>query len=76
MIQADTGDGVIVWRRFSWHMLGPSVSTEHHFNTTAYLSIDADRAHPFMTTEYQSPSSMIVRQVTKLKSTQTGFLIC
>ncbi len=30
------------------------VSTEHHLNTTTYLSIVADHLHPFMTTVYPS----------------------
>ncbi|MDF4405460.1 hypothetical protein P3471_23205, partial [Vibrio parahaemolyticus] len=30
------------------------VPTEHGLNTTAYLSIVADRVHPFMTTVYPS----------------------
>ncbi|MDF4362100.1 hypothetical protein P3514_33010, partial [Vibrio parahaemolyticus] len=39
---------------FSWHTLGPLVPTEHGLNTTAYLSIVAERVHPFMTTVYPS----------------------
>ncbi len=44
------GGGVMMWGIFSWHTLGPLVSTEHRLNTTAYLSIVADHVHPFMTT--------------------------
>ncbi len=53
------------------------VSIEHHLNTTVYLSIDADHVHPFMTTVYHllmTTSSRIMHHVTKLKSSQTGFL--
>ncbi len=67
MVQAD-GSDVMVWGIFSWHTFGPLVPIEHWLNTTAYLSIVADHVHPFMTTVY--PSS----DVTKLKSSQTGFL--
>ncbi len=69
------GGGVMVWGIFSWHTLGPLVPIEHHLNATAYLSIVADHVHPFMTTVY--PSSDVYFQqdnVTKLKSSQTGFL--
>lgn len=44
--------GVMVWVVFSLYTLDPLVPTEHH---TAYLSIAADRVHPFMTTVYLSP---------------------
>ncbi len=43
------GDGVMVWRIFSWHTLSPLVPTEHSLNATAYLSIIAGHVHPFMT---------------------------
>ncbi len=71
------GGGVMVWGIFSWHTLGPLVPIGHHLNATAYLSIVADHVHPFMTTVY--PSSDVYFQqdnahVTKLKSSQTGFL--
>ncbi len=71
------GGGVMVWGIFSWHTLGPLVPIEHRLNATAYLSIVADHVHPFMTTVYPSSdatSSRIMHHVTKLKSSQTGFL--
>ncbi len=61
----------------SWHTLGPLVPTEHCLHATAYLSIVADHVHLFMTTVYPSSdatSSRIMHHVTKLKSSQTGFL--
>ncbi len=67
----------MVWGIFSWHTLGPLVPTEHRLNATAYLSIVADHVHLFMTTVYPSSdatSSRIMHHVTKLKSSQTGFL--
>ncbi len=63
-----SGGGVMVWGVFSWHTLGSLVPIEHRLNAIVYLSIVADHVHPFMTTVY--PSS----DVTKLKSSQTGFL--
>ncbi len=71
------GGGVMVWGTFYWHTLGPLVPIEHRLNATAYLSIIADHVHPFMTTVYTSSdatSSRIMHHVTKLKSSQTGFL--
>ncbi len=56
---------------------GPVVPIEHRLNATAYLSIVADHVHPFMTTVYHllmATSSRIMHHVTKLKSSQTGFL--
>ncbi len=76
MFQAGVG-GVMVCGIFSWHSLGPLVPIEHRLNTTAYLSIVADHVHLFMTTVYPSSdatSSSIMHHVTKLKSSQTGFL--
>ncbi len=75
MVQAD--GGVMGWGIFSWHTLGPLVPIQHCLNTTVYLSIVADHVHPFMTTVYPSSdatSSRIMQHVTKLKSSQTGFL--
>ncbi len=75
-VQAAAGD-VMVWGIFSWHNLGLLVPMEHCLNATAYLSIVADHVHPFMTTVYPSSdatSSRIMHHVTKLKSSQTGFL--
>ncbi len=54
----------MVWGIFSWHTLGPLEPIEHRFNATAYLSIVTDHIHPFMISFY----------ITKLKSSQTGFL--
>ncbi len=67
------GGGVIVWGIFSWHTLGPLVPIDHRLNATAYLSVVADHVHPFMTTVYPS-SDATLHHVTKLKSSQTGFL--
>ncbi len=56
---------------------GPLVPIEHRLNATAYLSIVADHVHPFITTVYSSydaTSSRILHNITKLKSSQTGFL--
>ncbi len=69
--------GVMVWGIFSWHTLGHLVPIEHRLNVTVYLSIVADHVHPFMTAVYPSSdatSSRIMHHVTKLKSSQTGFL--
>ncbi len=74
-VQAGVG-GVMVWGIFSWHTLGTLVSIEHRLNHSL-LSIVADHVHPFMTTVYHllmTTSSRIMYHVTKLKSSQTGFL--
>ncbi len=70
------GGGVMVWRIFSWHTLDRLEPIEHRLNATAYASIVADHVHPFMTTVYllMATSSRIMHHVTKLKSSQTGFL--
>ncbi len=71
------GGGVIVWGIFSWHTLGILVPIEHRLNAPVYLSVVADHVHPFMTTVYHllmTTSSRILHHVTKLKSSQTGFL--
>uniref|UniRef100_A0AAR2JWX5 GH18 domain-containing protein n=1 Tax=Pygocentrus nattereri TaxID=42514 RepID=A0AAR2JWX5_PYGNA len=48
-VQAGGGGGVMVWTIFSWHNLGPLVSSEHCLNAAAYLRVVADHVHPFMT---------------------------
>ncbi len=71
------GDGVMVWGIFSWHTLGPLVPIEHCLNATAYLSIVADHVIPLWlqcTHLLMATSSRIMHRVTKLKSSQTGFL--
>ncbi len=66
---------VVVWEIFSWCTLGPSVPIEHCLNATAYLSIVAEHVHPFMNTVYPSSDGYLQQDnVTKLKSSQTGFL--
>ncbi len=81
MVQAGGGGGggvvMMVWRIFSWHTLGPLVPIEHCLNATAYLSIVVDHVHPFMTTVYPSSdatSSRIMHHLTKIISSQTGFV--
>ncbi len=71
------GGGVMVWGIFSWHTLGLLVPIEHNLNATAYLSIVADHVHPCMTTvdpSSDATSRRIMHHLTKLKSSQTGFL--
>ncbi len=65
-----------MWGIYSWHTLGPLIPIEHRLNATAYLSIVAEHVHPFMTTVYPSSDGYfrIMHHVTKLKSSQTGFL--
>ncbi len=75
-VQAAGGGGVMVWGIFSWHTFGPLVPIEHCLNATVYLSI-VDHVHPLMITVNPSSdatSSRIMHHVTKLKSSQTGFL--
>lgn len=48
----------------------PLLPAEHHLNSTAYLSIAADRAHPFMITVYHllmAPCSWITHRVSTLR---------
>ncbi len=69
------GGGVMVWGIFYWHTFGPLVPIEHRLNATVNLSIVADHVHPFMTTVYTSSDGYFQQDnVTKLKSSQTGFL--
>ncbi len=74
MVQAG---GVMMWGIFSWHTLGILVPIEHGLNAAVYLRFVADHVHPFMTTVthlLMATSSRIMHRVTKLKSSQTGFL--
>ncbi len=75
MVQAAGGGGVMVWGIFSWHTFGPLVPIEHCLNAKTYLSIVADHVRPFTTTVYPSSYGYFQQDnVTKLKSSQTGFL--
>ncbi len=76
------GGGLMVWGIFSWHTLGPLVQIEHCLNATAYLSIVSDHVH-FIVVKWtwlrcthllMTTSSRKMHHVTKLKSSQTGFL--
>ncbi len=75
MVQAG-GGGVMVWGIFSWHTLGLLVPIEHRLNTTAYLSIDGPcpSLYDYSVPIFWCTSSRIMHHVTKLKSSQTGFL--
>ncbi len=70
------GGGVMVWGKFL-DTLGPLVPIEHRLNATAYWSIVADMSIPLWlqyTHLLMATSSRIMHHVTKLKSSQTGFL--
>ncbi len=76
-VQAGGGSGVMGGGYFLGTLWAPLVPIEHRLNTTAYLSIVADHVHPFLTTVthlLMATSSRIMHRVTKLKSSQTGFL--
>ena len=45
---------VVVWGVFSWHTLGPLIKAELRLNTTGYLNIFANQAHPLMAAVYPS----------------------
>ncbi len=72
-VQAGAAGGVMVRGGgvYSWHALIP---IEHRLNTTVYLSIVGDHVHLFMTTVYHLLMYFQQDNVTKLKSSQTGFL--
>jgi len=56
---------------------GPLVPIKHCLNVTVYLSIVADHVHSFKTTVYHllmATFRSIMCHITKLKSSQTGFL--
>ncbi len=73
-VQAGDG-GVMVRGINSWHTFGHLVPIEHYLNATAYLSIVADHVHPFMSTVYSSSDGYFEQHhITKLKSSQSGFL--
>ncbi len=67
------GGGVLMWGIFSWHTLEPLVPIVH-LNATAYLSIVADYLSLHSVHIFWCTSSRIMHHVTKLKSSQTGFL--
>lgn len=60
--------GVMVQRLFPWHIWDPSIQIADHFKSAVYLSIVADKVHPFMATHYTS--STITLHVTKKSSFQ------
>ncbi len=74
-VQAGGGD-VMVWGIFSWHTLGSLVPIEHRLNAIAWvllltmsIPLCLQCTHLLIAT-----SSRIMLHVTKLKSSQTGFL--
>ncbi len=72
MVQA--GGSVMVWGIFSWHTLGPLVPIEHRLNATVYLSWPCPSLYDYSVPSSDATSSRIMYHVTKLKSSQTGFL--
>ncbi len=72
-----SGGGVMVWGIFSWHTLSPLVPITDLLYTTAYLGMLLTMSVPLWlqcTHLLMSNSSRIMHHVTKLKSSQTGFL--
>lgn len=62
--------GVMIQRVFPWHILGLSIQIEDHCKATVYLSIVADKVHPFTVT--RCTFSTIMHRVTKHSSSQDG----
>ncbi len=75
MVQAG-GGGVMVWGVFSWHTLGLLVPIEHCLNATAWVLLLTMSIPLWLQCTHllMSTSSRIMHHVTKLKSSQTGFL--
>ncbi len=72
-----SGGGVMVWGIFSWHTLSPLVPITDLLYTTAYLGMLLTMSIPLWlqcTHLLMANSSRIMHHVTKLKSSQTGFL--
>ncbi len=71
------GGGVMVWGIYSWHMLGPLVPIEHHLTPQSTWVLLLTMSIPLwlqFTPLLMATSSRIMHHVTKLKSSQTGFL--
>ncbi len=74
--QAGAG-GVMVWGIYSWHTLGPLVPIEYCLNATAdeYCCRPCPSLYDYSVLIFlMATSSRIMHHVTKLKSSQTGFL--
>ncbi len=69
------GGGVMMWGIFSWLTLAPLVPIEHCLNATAWIFLVTMSIPLWLQcTHLLMTSSRIMHHVTKLKSSQTGFL--
>lgn len=59
LLSAVQAFGLIMCGMLSWHTFSLLIPTECRVNTTAYLGIDADRAHLFMTTVFKSETGLL-----------------
>ncbi len=72
MVQA-AGGGVMVWGIFSWHILGSLVPIKRH-SLPEYCCWPCPSLYDYSVPIFWCTSSRIMHHVTKLKSSQTGFL--
>ncbi len=72
------GGGVMVWGIFSWHTFGTLLSTNwasfKHHSLPEYCCWPCPSLHDYSSHRLMATSSSIMHHVTKLKSSQTGFL--
>lgn len=59
LLSAVQASGLIMCGIFSWHTFSLLIPTECRVNTTAYLGIDADHAHLFMTTVFKLETGLL-----------------
>ncbi len=72
MVQA-AGGGLMVWGIFSWHILGSLVPIKCH-SLPEYCCWPCPSLYDYSVFIFWCTSSRIIHHVTKLKSSQTGFL--
>ncbi len=71
------GGGIMVWGTFSWHTLGPLVPIEHRYTPQPTWVLLLTMSIPLWlqcTHLLMANSSRIMHHITKIKSSQTGFL--
>ncbi len=71
------GGGIMVWGIFSWYTLGPLVPIEHRYTPRPTWVLLLTMSIPLWlqcTHLLMANSSRIIHHITKIKSSQTGFL--
>ncbi|KAK3561066.1 hypothetical protein QTP86_026371 [Hemibagrus guttatus] len=67
-----SGGSVMLWAMFCWETVGPAIHMDVTLTCSTYLSIVADRIHPFMETVFPDGCGLLQQDNAPCHSTKMG----